>query len=174
MVGSISDNNETCYREEVERLDGFKFLWVHISADLTWSANMDSLLPEEAASGQSHPTAADQLLPDSWPTAVQQRTERTRNRWWKQQSRWLEQHHGPQEIFTLTDSCSEPVVSSRTLHTLDTPHRPSPALGKTLQDTQYKDSKTEQKLLSTCCYMSLLSPHHPHTHTHNTAKTKKT
>ncbi len=65
MIGLITDNDETAYREEVstltkwcqenhlslnidktpvERINSFKFLGVHITEDLTWSAHTDAVL----------------------------------------------------------------------------------------------------------------------------------
>ncbi len=58
VIGLITDNDETAYREEVsrehtpitidktpvERVNSFKFLGVHITEDLTWSAHTDAVL----------------------------------------------------------------------------------------------------------------------------------
>ncbi len=58
VIGLITDNDETAYREEVsthpspitidktpvERVSSFKFLGVHITEDLTWSAHTDAVL----------------------------------------------------------------------------------------------------------------------------------
>ncbi len=65
VIGLITDNDETAYREEVstlsklcqenhlslnidktpvERVNSFKFLCIHITEDLTWSAHTDAVL----------------------------------------------------------------------------------------------------------------------------------